>query len=330
MDWKKVIEILKNKKDFRIEQAKRAVFKERIRGWEEATTLPESLRTRLQKEAPLKIKGKTIESKNERVKKALITLKDGEKVESVLMKHGENHNTVCVSSQIGCPLKCAFCLTGKMGFKRNLTASEIVVQVLFFQRLLGEKPVSNVVFMGMGEPFLNYENVLKAIEMLNDPEGLKIGARKISLSTVGIPQKIKSFAEFPIQANLAVSLHAPSNLLRNRLIPINRKHPIEEVFEAVDFYIKKTNRKVMIEYLMLKGVNDNLKQAQKLFELVQGKLVMINLISYNPTGDFKPSPQERISRFKGFLNEKGIETVQRYKFGRDIKAACGQLANKNN
>ncbi len=330
MDWEKIIEILKDKKDFRIEQAKRAVFKERIRGWEEATTFPEILRARLQKEAPLKIKGEVVESKDGRVKKALITLKDGKKVESVLMKHERNHNTVCVSSQIGCPLKCAFCLTGRMGFKRNLTASEMVTQVLFFQRLLDEKPVSNVVFMGMGEPFLNYENVLKAVEILNDPKGLKIGARKISISTVGIPQKIKSFADFPIQANLAVSLHAATNPLRDKLVPINRKHPIEEVFRAVDLYIKKTNRKVMIEYLMLKDVNDNLKQAQKLFELVQGKLVMINLISYNPTGDFKASPRGRISRFKSFLKEKGIEVVQRYKFGRDIKAACGQLANKNN
>ncbi len=322
-------EILKNELKFRLKQVKQAVFCDLIENWSEARTLPKSLQEKLQKEVSLDIKAEVFASNNEEVIKALIILEDGLKVESVLMRH-KDRNTVCVSSQVGCPLNCSFCATGKLGFKRNLTSNEIAEQILFFNRYLkSEKQrVSNVVFMGMGEPFLNYENVMGAVKILNDKDGLSIGVRKISISTAGIVEGIEKLAQENIDVNLAISLHAPNDGLRQRLMPIAQKYSITEILKAVNEYIELTNRKVMFEYIMIKDVNDSEAHAEELARLMNHKLYMVNLISYNVTGIFRPSSPEHIKEFKKVLEDYGIEVTQRFKLGRGVRGACGQLAGE--
>ena len=333
MDLTYLKKVLEKEPQYRLEQAKKAVFCDLIEDWFKASTLPLSLRKKLNEECPLDIRAQTSTSKDKRAVKVLITLKDGLKIESVLMRHKDGRNTVCVSSQVGCPLNCPFCTTGKMGFKRNLSVLEIVEQVLFFARYLKKlkAKVSNVVFMGMGEPFLNYENVMEAIKILNDKEGFNLGARHFSISTVGIVEEIQKLSEERLQINLAISLHAPYDKLRTKIIPINKKYPLEKVLRAVKDYIKKTNRRVMFEYIMIKDLNDSDECALKLAKLVKKiPLSFLNLISYNPTGVFQPSPPERIRKFKEILEKEGITVTQRYRFGLDIEAACGQLATKAN
>jgi 23S rRNA (adenine2503-C2)-methyltransferase len=330
MNLEKLEEILKSEPAFRLKQAKKAVFFDLIENWEEATTLSKDLREILQKEVPLEIKGKMLVSKDGRTVKAAIKLEDGSKIETVLMKHTDKRNTICVSSQVGCPLGCLFCVTGKMGFKRNLDPSEIVGQVLFFARYLkkDKEKINNVVFMGMGEPFLNWENVSHAIQIINDDNCFGIGARKISVSTAGITEGIERLAEDFPQINLAISLHAPDDKLRGELMPVNKKYPLRKILQAVDNYIKKTNRKVMFEYVMLKDTNDSEKQAKELSKIMRKPLYMVNLIAYNPNGRFESSSPERIKKFKSILEKAGVFTTQRYRFGTDIEAACGQLAGK--
>lgn len=334
-------DILKSEPKFRLLQVKQAVFCDLIENWSGSRALPKSLQEKLKREVSLEIKAKIFESDDKQTVKVLIELEDGLKVESVLMRY-QDRNTVCVSSQVGCPLNCSFCATGKLGFKRNLSSDEIVEQVLFFNRYLlkmkpafakasaGEKNqrVSNVVFMGMGEPFLNYENVIKAIRILNDKEGLSIGARKISISTAGIVEGIEKLSQENLEINLAISLHASNDDLRKKIMPIAQKYSIAEILGAVNDYIKLTNRKVMFEYIMIKDVNDSEEQAEELAELMKHKLYMVNLISYNPTGIFKASSVGRIKEFKEILEKQGIEVTQRYKFGKGIKGACGQLAGE--
>jgi len=296
---------------YRLEQAKKALFHDLIQNWQTAKTLPLSLREELNKEWPIEISAKTFVSKDRNTIKAILTLKDGLKIEAVLMRHKNKRNTICVSSQVGCPINCSFCATGKMGFERNLEVWEIVEQVLFFARYLKKikAKVTNIVFMGMGEPFLNYQNVLGAIRILNDKEGFNLGARHFSISTVGIVEGIEKLAKEKLQINLAISLHAPNDELRSKLMPINKKYPIKKVLNAVDDYIKKTRRRVMFEYMMLKNLNDSVKDAKTLAKLmkkpcarartVQGRpLYFVNLISYNPTGIFKSSPSRATAKSK--------------------------------
>ncbi len=323
-------EILKNEPSYRSKQIKRSLFIDLIENWDEATTLPKNLRDKLKAEFPISISKELFISKDNQTAKVLIKLNDGEKVESVIMKHGDGRNTACLSSQVGCPLACEFCATGKLGFKRNLTASEIITQFLFFARLLkkSEEKITNVVFMGMGEPFLNYDNVLEAIRIINDKDGLNIGARRISISTVGIVEGIEKLAEEKMQVNLAISLHSSNDDLRSRIMPINKKYPLDKVFRAVDGYIRKTGRRIMFEYIMINGVNDSIDDALALAELMKKKLYFVNLISYNPTGIFKPSSGMRIKKFKEILESNGVNVTQRYKFGDAIDAACGQLAGR--
>ncbi|MCX6766994.1 MAG: 23S rRNA (adenine(2503)-C(2))-methyltransferase RlmN [Candidatus Moranbacteria bacterium] len=330
MNLSKLEEILKTEPAFRLAQAKKAVFFDLIEDWSQASTLSKNLREILQKEVPLETKGKILVSKDNRTVKAAIGLEDGLMIETVLMKHTDKRNTICVSSQVGCPLGCLFCVTGRGGFKRNLNPSEIVDQVLFFARYLRKKneKITNVVFMGMGELFLNWENVKKAIEILNDDNCFGIGARKISVSTAGITEGIEKLAQDFPQINLAISLHAPDDQLRGELMPVNKKYPLEKILKSVDDYIEKTNRKVMFEYVMLKGVNDSDEQAKNLSRLLKRPLYMVNLIVYNPNGRFESSPAERIKKFKAVLEKAGIFATQRYRFGTDIEAACGQLAGK--
>ena len=247
------------------------------------------------------------------------------------MEHGAGRNTVCLSSQVGCPLGCLFCATGKTGFKRNLTALEIVEQAVYFARLLKKegRQINNIVFMGMGEPFLNYDNVLGAIKILNDKDGLNIGARHISISTIGVISSLKKLAKEPLQINLALSLHAPADDLRSKLIPANKKYPLDAVMEELNNYLEQTGRRVMIEYLMIDKFNDDKEQALELATLlkkIQTPLFFVNLIAYNPTAGFRPSPAKRIFEFKKILRDQGVDVTERYRFGQDIKAACGQLA----
>ena len=334
MEIQKIAKILQNEPAFRSKQIKKAVFGDLIENWDEATTLPLVLRKNLQADCPLSelAAEKTLTSKDGETLKILFLTKDGSKIESVLMKHIDERNTVCVSSQVGCSVGCEFCATGELGFKRNLSDSEIVDQVLYFARLLKKEGirVTNVVFMGMGEPFLNYDNVLAAIKTLNDKDGFNLGARHISVSTVGIVEGIKKFTAANLQVNLAISLHAPDNVLRSKLVPLNKKYPIEKVLSAVDNYIQKTKRRVMFEYLMIDGINDGEKQALSLTKLLKKPLYFLNLISYNPTGhcEFKPSPGWKIKKFKEILEREGLAVTQRHGFGKEIKGACGQLAGK--
>lgn len=333
MNIAKIQEILKDEPKFRAKQVYEAVFAKFVENWDEVTTLSKELREKLQIEAPLAIPAEILESDDGKSAKAAIDFEGG-KVETVLMRHEGGRNTVCVSSQLGCKLACSFCYTGRHGFVRNLDSYEIVEQVLLFARYLKkfDERVSNVVYMGMGEPFLNYDEVMKSVRFFNDKDTFNIGARKISISTVGIIDGIKKFANEPLQLNLALSLHAPNNGIRGAIMAISKNYPFDSLLKAVSDYIKKTNRKVLIEYVLLKGVNDSEDDARELaYNLKKelGHLFTVNLMSYNPTKAYQPAEPEKMAAFKRILEEQGIETVQRWKFGRDIKAACGQLARGN-
>ena len=323
-------EILKGEPKYRLKQGEEAVFKNLINDWSEATFFSLELRQKLNQLCPLAINAEVLVSKTKDNIKAKILLEDGTQIESALIRHNDGRNTVCVSSQVGCPLACEFCATGKMGFKRNLIAMEIVEQVIFFSRLLKKEKerVTNVVFMGMGEPFLNYENVMEAIKILNNKNSLNIGARHISVSTVGIIEGIRKFSKEKLQVNLAISLHASNNKLRSKIIPVNNKYPIESILEAVNEYIKKTKRQVMFEYLLIENVNDSDDHAFELAKLIKKPLYFLNIILYNSTGVFKSPSTKRVMAFKDILTKKKVKFSQRYRFGQDIKSACGQFITK--
>ena len=320
-------QILETEPRYRQEQVYRLLYKEAIENWDSATTLPKQLRQRLVREIPLSIAGVIQLSEDKDSEKAIITFADGARAEAVLMRHNDGRNTVCVSCQIGCPLGCVFCATGKMGFTRNLTEDEIVEQILFFARRLkiSNNRVSNVVFMGMGEPFLNYEHVINSIKFINRSNTFGIGIRHISISTAGIVEGIERLAEEPLEINLALSLHASTDELRQKLMPIAKQYTLSVLLPTIDNYIKKTNRRVMFEYLMISGVNDSHECAEQLAEIARGRLCFINLIRYNPTGEFFPSTPAAIEEFKSLLEENGITVIQRHRFGTEIKGACGQL-----
>jgi 23S rRNA (adenine(2503)-C(2))-methyltransferase len=333
MDLTKLETIFINQPAYRLKQARQAVFHNLITNWSQATSLPPDLREILNKECSLEISARILQSAEANAVKALITLTDGAQIETVLMQHSAKRNTVCVSSQVGCPLACSFCATGQMGLIRNLTSEEILEQILFFARYLKkqQEKVNNIVFMGMGEPLLNFQNVAAAIKFINSPEGFNIGSRHISVSTAGVVPGLKLLKSLPGQINLAWSLHAPNNKLRNQLMQINQQYPLEQVIKELKDYLAKSNRRLMLEYLMIDGVNDSLELAEELAVIVKKldpKLAFVNLITYNPTGNFLPSPPNRIQAFKNHLLRQGIQVLQRYKFGTDIQAACGQLATK--
>jgi len=328
MDLSNLEKVLADESKYRLNQAREAVYKNFVSDWSEATFFTKELRDKLDKECSLKIEADVLVSKKEDSVKARIKLADGLMIESVLMRHGDGRNTVCVSSQVGCPLGCLFCATGKMGFKRNLTTEEILEQIVFFNRYLKTegKKVTNVTYMGMGEPFLNYDNVLESIKVLNDYKYFNIGVRSISVSTAGIIEGIKKLSEEKLHVNLAISLHAPNDKLRKSLMPIDKKYPLEEVLKAVRNYVKKTNRKVMFEYVLIKDVNDSDTHAEQLAKLMDQKLYFVNLILYNATGVFEPSETKRVEAFRAILEKLKIRYTQRYRFGDDIQAACGQFA----
>ncbi|MDX9779195.1 MAG: 23S rRNA (adenine(2503)-C(2))-methyltransferase RlmN [Patescibacteria group bacterium] len=333
MDLSKLSQILQGEAKFRFKQVYQSLYQDYISDWQQISVLPLSLRERLIKECPLDIQGVIVKDKNDkRAEKALITFSDGISVEAVLIRHRDGRHTLCLSSQAGCALACSFCATGKAGFKRNLSAEEIEQQYLFWARHLvvenkGEK-IDNLVFMGMGEPFLNYDNFIKAVYNFHNPEKYNIGSRRMSVSTAGIVEGIKKLASEKLQINLAISLHAPLDSLRSQLMPIAQKYSLFSLFKAVDFYIAKTGRRVMFEYIMLKNVNDGDDDAQVLAQLMHKKLYLLNLIPYNPTGNFQPSSAQRIESFKKILEQSGVAVTTRFSPGQSIGAACGQLAAK--
>jgi 23S rRNA (adenine2503-C2)-methyltransferase len=319
-------------KNYRLVQLYRAATREFVESVEAVSTLPKPLRSALAAEGftfdavvPVVVQ----HSDDKQTIKALFRLRDGNEVEAVLMQHRGERNTVCISSQSGCAYACAFCSTGQAGFTRHLTPTEIFDQARYFARLLhaqGRK-ITNIVFMGMGEPFHNYAAVMDAVRLLNDPHGFGLGHRHITISTVGIVPQIDVFADEGIQVNLAISLHAPTDDVRSSIMPVNRKWNIDELMAACRRYIAKTNRKIFFEYVMLDGVNDRPQDADALAALMHGPLYHVNIIPYNSTPDaaLGPTGDERIRAFAAILEAKGVACTVRTPMGRDIAAACGQL-----
>lgn len=316
---------------YRAGQVARWVYQELAADFSEMTDLPRALRERLQAEAVIYTAEAVAEdvSKDALTRKRLLKLADGRSIETVLMLYRERR-TVCVSTQVGCALGCAFCATGEMGFTRNLAAGEIVEQVLHFGRWLrsaGEGQVTNVVFMGMGEPLANYDALWKAIRILHDPHLFALSARRMTVSTAGVAPRILTFAREGLPVGLAVSLNAADDQLRNRLMPINRRYPLAELLDAARQYTEITHRRITFEYALLDGVNDGMVDARRLAHLLRGMLCHVNLIPVNPVPgtDCRPSPRERAVAFKAELDRLHIPSTIRLGRGTDIRAACGQL-----
>ena len=316
------------------------------------TNLPQALRSRLAEETSIGpfIVRSELHSKDDRTRKILLELADGKLIESVLMLYppvGENsaRATVCVSTQAGCAFGCTFCATGQMGFDRHLSAGEIVEQVLFFARELRAAPwvaaglpgstpidhITNIVLMGMGEPLHNYAKVLQALRILNTAEGFNLGARHMTVSTVGLVPAIHRLSQEPLQVNLAISLHAPTDELRSQTMPINRKYPLRELLAACQDYITATRRQVTFEYVLLAGINDTPVHAHQLGELLAplGQFAHVNCIPVNATSaDYRPPSGETIRAFRAVLKEHGVSNSVRAERGDDIAAACGQLRTR--
>jgi 23S rRNA (adenine2503-C2)-methyltransferase len=294
-----------------------------VSSYEEMTNLPAGLRARLEADLPISTLNVRAEARSDDgTVKTLFDTGDGRPIEAVLMRYRDGRRSVCVSSQSGCPLTCTFCATGKMKFGRNLTADEILDQVLHFRRV---EAVDHVVFMGMGEPTMNIDNVLAACERLPD---IGVTNRRTAISTVGWVPGIERIAEYEKPIALALSLHAPNDALRSQLMPVNDRFPLSEVLAACDSYRAKRRRKVFVEYVMLDGVNDLPEHARELAALLDPRIYKINLIPYNPTGAYDGSSPERIETFKAILAEHRMPSTVRLTRGRDIDAACGQLAAK--
>lgn len=331
---------------FRARQVCDAVYRSLVSDLSQAPTLPGPLRATLA--ATATIAGPTVRtsavSKDGRTRKLLLELRDGRRIETVLMlypasRDGRARATVCISTQAGCAFGCTFCATGQMGFERHLTAGEIVAQVVFVARALRAEPwtapdgqtlghITNLVFMGMGEPLHNYANTIKAMSILNMAEGLNIGARHMTVSTVGLVPAIKRLAEEPLQVNLAISLHAPNNEMRARTMPVTRKYPIEDVLAAVQQYISRTHRQVTFEYVLLAGENDSEAHARELAQLLAplAQFGHVNLIPVNVTGaGYRPPSGAILRAFRDTLRAGGVSSSVRAERGDDIAAACGQL-----
>ena len=319
-------------KSYRIDQLYRAAAKELTNTLDDVTTLPKELRGALAAEGftldavePVVVQ----RSRDGQTTKGLFRLQDGNEVEAVLMEHHGERNTVCISSQAGCAYACTFCSTGQAGFTRNLTPTEIFDQARYFAKQLARngRKITNVVYMGMGEPLANMDNVMASVALLNDPKGFGLGHRHITISTVGLVDKIDRFADEHTQVNLAISLHAPTDATRSAIMPVNRKFSTVELMAAVARYIAKTNRKVFFEYVMLAGVNDTDQHAHDLARLMKGPLYHVNLIPYNSTPDalLRGSDEQRIWEFAKILEQQRVAVTVRTPMGRDIAAACGQL-----
>lgn len=304
------------------------LYEKRIESYEEVTNIKKEVLDIVSKEFSIdRLKIVDVQEDID-VCKYLFELYDGEHIEAVLMKH-DYGNSICVSSQVGCNMGCKFCESGRRKKVRNLETYEMVLQILMIEKLLGQR-ISHVVVMGIGEPFDNYENLIKFIKIINHPKGLAIGARHITVSTCGVVPKIIEFSEFPLQVNLAISLHAPNNEIRDKIMPINKVYPLDKLIPALKTYLEKTNRRITFEYILLKGVNDSNDCALELAKLVKGINCYINLIPYNETNnlDFKRTYTVQIMRFYDILKKNSVNVTIRREFGSKISAACGQLRSK--
>lgn len=335
----------KGEKPYRADQIWRSMYVDLYDNFNDISTIPDKLKKSLISEldySPLSLVVKK-KSKDLSTDKFLWKLHDNKLVETVLMRYDEDghrrkRRTVCISSQVGCALDCKFCATGQQGFTRQLTVGEIVSQVVEAKKVLfNEEPNLikdqnnlNIVFMGMGEPLANYERVIESIKILNDQKGLNIGARNITVSTVGLLPKIIELSKEKIQVNLAVSIHAPDNKTRSETVPINKKYPLEDLIETCKKYIESTNRKIFFEYVLLSGQNDSEEHANKLGKLLQPLLCHLNLIPVNPTinSDYERSRSENIKKFRKIISNYDVPSTIRMEKGIDINAGCGQLKSE--
>lgn len=327
--------IEKGEKKYRATQLFKWIYEKRVTTFDEMTDVSKNFREVLNNEFSLEkpsIYKKQL-SKDGTIK-LLCELSDGDKVETVLMRY-KYGNVACVTSEVGCNMGCAFCASGLLKKKRELKVSEMVGQILVLDDLLKEEGnnerVTHIVVMGTGEPFDNYDNVMDFIRILNHPYGFAIGARHITVSTCGIVPKIYDYAKEGLQINLAISLHAPNDEIRHKIMPISFKYPLDELMEAVKFYEKNSGRRVTFEYILLKGVNDSKENAIELSKLIKGTLAYVNLIPYNPVNEMKyeRSENKSVQEFMDTLIKRGINCTVRKEFGTDIDAACGQLRTKN-
>lgn len=313
---------------FRAKQIRSWLYEKRVTSFDAMTNLPKNLRDRLAAETSLgELQIVAEQSSLDGTVKRLHRLHDGQLIESVLMPYDDDRRTACISTQAGCAMGCVFCATGQMGFSRHLTAAEIFEQAMLFACHLeaeGDR-LSNVVLMGMGEPFHNYDNTLQAIHRLMDDLG--IGARHITISTVGLVPQIRLFADEGIQVKLAISLHAATDSERAALLPVNKRWPLSELIDACRYYIDKTGRRVTFEWASIQGENDTPEQAHALGKLLKGMLCHVNIIPLNPTGGYHhgPSANERVNAFIATLSEYGVSATVRVRRGIDINAGCGQL-----
>jgi 23S rRNA (adenine2503-C2)-methyltransferase len=302
---------------------------------EEFTNLPAALRTKLGEALQFNVltPSTMLQSSDKETVKTLFQLPDGRTIEAVLMKY-EKRRTLCISTQAGCAMGCVFCATGQMGFKRHLSSGEIVAQVMYYARMLRDQNdvVTNIVVMGMGEPFHNYENTLSAIDRLNDPQGYNFGARRFTISTVGLIPAIRRFAAEKRQVNLAVSLHAADDVLRMSMLPVNKSYPIDELMAACREYVEATGRRITFEWALVNGVNDTPEQAELLAARLKGLLCHVNAIPLNPTTGYsgQATTRERAEKFQEVLTSHGVPCTIRLRRGIDIKAGCGQLASLSN
>jgi 23S rRNA (adenine2503-C2)-methyltransferase len=320
-----------NQPGYRAQQVWEWVYQHKVTDFDAMSNLPQRLRERLA--GAFQFGGlvpvREMHSADGQTIKRLLQLPDGQLIESVLMAYDDNRRTACISTQAGCAMGCVFCATGQMGFSRHLTPGEIVEQALIFARQLeaeGER-LSNVVLMGMGEPLHNYDATLEAIHRLNDPAGLNIGQRHITLSTVGLVPAIRRLADEQLQVGLAISLHAATDAERSKLLPVNRRWPLAELLDAVRYYIAQTGRRVTFEWALIAGENDTVEQATRLGQLLHGLKCHVNLIPLNPTHGYtgQPSDPDRVARFQETLRNYRVGSTVRVRRGIDIQAGCGQL-----
>ena len=317
---------------FRADQICQWIYARKVFDYNEMSNLSKALREKLSGSMAISLPILISEQKSrDGTKKYLWQMMDGQRVESVLLDHG-GHRTACISSQAGCPLACAFCATGTLGFSRNLTSGEILGQFLMMERRCfdtGQDGINNIVFMGMGEPLLNEDNVFASIRTLNHPKMRNLGARHITVSTSGIVPGIEDLADFEIPLRLSVSLHAPNDALRSKLMPVNRKYPLNKLVDAMRLYRRRTGERITIEYALIDGVNDEPELAYEMAALLDGLEPYINLIPYNPIPmkpELRRSPESRVKAFCAALTELHVEFEVRRERGADIMAACGQLA----
>ena len=322
--------ISKGLKPYRATQLFEAVYRQRVNSFDDITTMKKEVIEELKKDFTINTYEVVVHQKSvDGTEKFLFKLEDGNLIETVLMTH--NYGTsVCVTSEVGCNMTCAFCASGMHKKLRNLTAGEMVMQIMSVIKESG-RDVSHIVVMGIGEPFDNYDNVMRFLRIVNNAHGLEIGARHISVSTCGLVPKIYDYASENLQSNLAISLHAPNNEIRDQIMPINKAYRIEELVKAISDYIKLTNRRVTIEYILINDLNDSVRCANELADLLHGLNVYINLIPYNEVKEkpFKRSTKEHMTKFYDQLKKRSMNVTLRLEQGSDIDAACGQLRSNN-